>query len=170
MRFPRIGLPSAVWCQTCREIGLTGSSLVLLSQGESTLVPEILLFHSTLASASESAAQLVNEGAMSMYSRLSPSLASELWCTTVSIVTTLLSTLGYSHNFVELEVCAFVQAHGGRIADNLRWTIEMPIVKSTFAEIERVTELFYVLSKASKPSLDSTDSLHRFYKHSPLPL
>jgi nuclear pore complex protein Nup188 len=147
-----IGLPSSIWSQGAREIGLVGSSLrVLRESGDPALASIILFFHSTMAPLPESAIQLVDEGAIATYSALSPNATSDLWCMMISVLTTLLSTLGYSTNLVELEVSSLIQVHGDRIAKSLKWTIAEAITRPTLEETGRIAELFYVFAKASKP-------------------
>lgn len=155
-----IGIPISEWLPYCRQLSLCEISLKLLeliaSSDHVPIFAQLLFFHSSLASSIEASQELAEAGCLPTYSRLPLDLPSDLWCTVLSVITRLVTSIGYDTNFIQLDVCSFIQVHGERMEHALSWTIDDTVNPSSLEELERVTELFYAFANVCRPFLSKS--------------
>ncbi|KAJ3787715.1 nucleoporin subcomplex protein binding to Pom34-domain-containing protein [Lentinula aff. detonsa] len=129
--------------------------------------PHLLTFHMALASTPSAAERLASEGVLSAYSNNSLSKAanvglidevlSELpghrspahvvYCSMLSIVTAIITSLGRNNHYFDAEACGLVQLYGEQIARALSWTIGESITLPLLEEMDQVVNVFSALAR-----------------------
>ncbi|KAF9188660.1 hypothetical protein BGZ51_000399 [Haplosporangium sp. Z 767] len=139
-----------------------------------------------LANVSEMAAYLCDAGIMSMltHNGLTPLLQRgeiehmdqahgdrgnwhHAWCMILATVTSLLRSMGTSDAFLQLLI-GFIQLYGNQISKGLDTSTDQPLTSAKLEEMERITMLFYELSKHDNrlESLGGGEILRAFFDRS----
>ncbi|KZT41836.1 hypothetical protein SISSUDRAFT_1059148 [Sistotremastrum suecicum HHB10207 ss-3] len=149
-----LDLPPSLWLSKCLELGLIRISVELLALlfARNGVQPDrilpLLSFYMTIVEYPSAAERLATEGIMAACSRLSADAPSEVWCSVISIVSSLIASIGSRGTFVELDLCAFIEVHGERIGQAFAWTVDETLSSSTVDEMQRLSEMFRLMAEA----------------------
>ncbi|KAI0306857.1 hypothetical protein B0F90DRAFT_1807609 [Multifurca ochricompacta] len=133
--------------------------------------PHVLTFHVALASIQSSAERLASERVLVAYSNSSmtmaissgqvdvtlPELPGErspahwAYCVMLSVVSGVISALGWQKHFFDAEASGFIQLCGNQITKALLWTVGDPLTLPLVEEMERVVNLFYSIASSAPP-------------------
>lgn len=148
-------------------VGLSELPL-LLSRKEPLYSPHLFLFHMALASNLAGAERFASEGVIAAYSNnfISSAISSGMidivlpelpaqrspahfaYCSMLSIVATVISSLGRQNHYFDADACGFVQLYGDQIFRALSWTIGDAITLPLLEEIDQVINLFYAIASS----------------------
>ncbi|KAF9426471.1 hypothetical protein BGZ94_006481 [Podila epigama] len=139
-----------------------------------------------LSNVPEMAVHLVDAGVMSMFSHngLSPLLQRgevahldethgdrgnwhHAWCMMIAVVTNILRHMSGSEAFMQ-SLIAFIHLYGSQISEGLDTSTDRPLTSAKLEEMERITMLFYELSKNESrlKVLGASDVLKAFFDRS----
>jgi nuclear pore complex protein Nup188 len=133
--------------------------------------PHILTFHIAFASVQSSAERLASERVLVAYSNSSmttaissgmvdvtlPEFPGErspahwAYCVMLSVVSGVISALGWQKHFFDTEASAFIQLVGNQITRALSWTVGDSLTLPLVEEMERVVNLFYSIASSAPP-------------------
>ncbi|GJJ70026.1 nuclear pore complex protein Nup188 [Entomortierella parvispora] len=163
-----------LWIPTLRNLDVFRVNLQLCSRSFSSVkfdsrpsfVEGSLNFLLALANVPEMAVYLCDAGVMSMvtHNGLSPLLQQgdithrdavhgdrgdwhHAWCMILATVTSLLRNMNSSDAFMQLLI-GFIQLYGNQISKGLETSTHSPMTSAKLEEMERITMLFYELSKS----------------------
>ncbi|KAI0265861.1 hypothetical protein BC834DRAFT_955087 [Gloeopeniophorella convolvens] len=131
--------------------------------------PHILTFHIAFASIQSSAERLASERVLVAYSNSSmamaissgkvdvtlPELPGErspahwAYCVMLSIVSGVISALGWQKHFFDAEASGFIRLCGNQITRALSWSIGDPLTLPLVEEMERVANLFHSIASSA---------------------
>lgn len=158
-------------------VGLSDLPL-LLSRKQPLYSPHILLFHMALVSNTAAAERIASEGILTAYSSnfISSAISSGMidvmlpelptqrspahlaYCSMLSIVAMVISTIGKQNHYFDAEAVGFVTLYWPQITRALSWTNADPITLPLLEEIDQVVNLFYALA-ASVPTSAKSNAL-----------
>ncbi|KAG0361104.1 nucleoporin subcomplex protein binding to Pom34-domain-containing protein [Gamsiella multidivaricata] len=163
----------ALWIPILRNVDVFRFNLQLCARSFSTgdydnrpsFFEGSLNFLLALANVPEMAAYLCDAGVMSMlaHNGLTPLLQNGLishldeahgdrgnwhhaWCMMLATVTGLLRSMGPSDAFLQMLI-GFIQLYGNQVSKGLDTSTDRPLTSAKLEEMERITMLFYELSK-----------------------
>ncbi|KAH9972952.1 hypothetical protein BGW80DRAFT_1437328 [Lactifluus volemus] len=133
--------------------------------------PHILTFHIAFASVQSSAERLASERVLVAYSNSSmttaissgkvdvtlPEFPGErspahwAYCVMLSVVSGVISALGWQKHFFDTDASAFIQLVGNQITRALSWTVGDSLTLPLVEEMERVVNLFYSIASSAPP-------------------
>ena len=144
-------------------------------------VPHILTFHIAFASIQSSAERLASERVLVAYSNSSmtaaissgkvdvtlPELPGErspahwAYCVMLSVVSGVISALGWQKHFFDTEASGFIQLCGNQITRALSWTVGDPLTLPLVEEMERVVNLFYSIASSAPPEGHRNENMQK---------
>jgi nuclear pore complex protein Nup188 len=155
------------------QTDLSGLSILQHTRArkQALYAPHILTFHIAFASIQSSAERLASERVLVAYSNSSMTMAltsgsvdvtlSELpgerspahwaYCVMLSVVSGVISSLGWQKHFFEAEAGGFIQLCGNQITRALSWTVGDPVTLPLVEEMERVVNFFYSIASSAPP-------------------
>ncbi|KAI9507509.1 hypothetical protein F5148DRAFT_1299700 [Russula earlei] len=155
------------------QTDLSGLSILQHTRArkQTLYAPHILTFHIAFASIQSSAERLASERVLVAYSNSSmtmaissgqvdvalPELPGErspahwAYCVMLSVVSGVISSLGWQKHFFEAEASGFIQLCGNQITRALSWTVGDPVTLPLVEEMERVVNLFYSIASSAPP-------------------
>lgn len=155
------------------QTDLSGLSILQHTRArkQALYAPHILTFHIAFASIQSSAERLASERVMVAYSNSSmtmaissgqvdvtlPELPGErspahrAYCIMLSVVSAVISALGWQKHFFEAEASGFIQLCGNQITRSLSWTVGDPVTLPLVEEMERVVGFFYSIASSAPP-------------------
>ena len=155
------------------QTDLSGLSILQHTRArkQALYAPHILTFHIAFASIQSSAERLASERVLVAYSNSSMTLAissgqvdatlPELpgerspahwaYCVMLSVVSSVISALGWQKHFFEAEASGFIQLCGNQITRSLSWTVGDPVTLPLVEEMERVVGFFYSIASSAPP-------------------
>ncbi|KAH9062300.1 hypothetical protein EDB87DRAFT_336049 [Lactarius vividus] len=150
---------------------LSGLSTLQHTRGrkQALYAPHLLTFHIAFASIQSSAERLASERVLVAYSSSSlttaissgqvdvtlPELPGErspahwAYCVMLSVVSGIISSLGWQKHFFDAEASGFIQLCGNQITRALSWTVGDTLTLSLVEEMERVVNLFYSIASSA---------------------
>ncbi|KAH9002466.1 hypothetical protein EDB86DRAFT_3125995 [Lactarius hatsudake] len=150
---------------------LSGLSTLQHTRGrkQALYAPHLLTFHIAFASIQSSAERLASERVLVAYSSSSlttaissgqvdvtlPELPGErspahwAYCVMLSVVSGIISSLGWQKHFFDAEASGFIQLCGNQITRALSWTVGDTLTLSLVEEMERVVSLFYSIASSA---------------------
>ncbi|KAG0046714.1 hypothetical protein BGZ83_008104 [Gryganskiella cystojenkinii] len=183
-----------LWIPTLRNLDVFRVNLALCARSFSSanyesrpsFVEGSLNFLLALANVPEMAVYLCDAGVMSMvaHNGISPLLQRgeishldkvhgdrgnwhHAWCMILATVTSLLRSMSSSEAFMQ-HLIAFIQLYGNQISKGLETSTDSPLTSAKLEEMERITMLFYELSKYESrlEVLGGGDLLRAFFDRS----
>ena len=155
------------------QTDLSGLSILQHTRArkQALYAPHILTFHIAFASIQSSAERLASERVLVAYSNSSmtmaissgqvdvtlPELPGErspahwAYCVMLSVVSGVISSLGWQKHFFEAEASGFIQLYGNQITRALSWTVGDPVTLPLVEEMERVVNFFYSIASSAPP-------------------
>jgi nuclear pore complex protein Nup188 len=155
------------------QTDLSGLSILqhTRTRKQALYAPHILTFHIAFASIQSSAERLASERVLVAYSNSSmtvaissgqvdvtlPELPGErspahwAYCIMLSVVSAVISSLGWQKHFFEAEASGFIQLCGNQITRSLSWTVGDPVTLPLVEEMERVVGFFYAIASSAPP-------------------
>jgi len=155
------------------QTDLSGLSILQHTRArkQALYAPHILTFHIAFASIQSSAERLASERVLVAYSNSSitmaissgqvdvalPELPGErspahwAYCVMLSVVSSVISSLGWQKHFFEAEASGFIQLCGNQITRALSWTVGDPVTLPLVEEMERVVSFFYSIASSAPP-------------------
>ena len=155
------------------QTDLSGLSILQHTRArkQALYAPHILTFHIAFASTQSSAERLASERVLVAYSNSSmtmaissgqvdvtlPELPGErspahwAYCIMLSVVSAVISALGWQKHFFEAEASGFIQLCGNQITRSLSWTVGDPVTLPLVEEMERVVGFFYSIASSAPP-------------------
>lgn len=155
------------------QTDLSGLSILQHTRArkQALYAPHILTFHIAFASIQSSAERLASERVLVAYSNSSmtmaitsgnvdvtlPELPGErspahwAYCVMLSVVSGVISSLGWQKHFFEAEASGFIQLCGNQITRALSWTVGDPVTLPLVEEMERVVNFFYSIASSAPP-------------------
>ena len=155
------------------QTDLSGLSILQHTRArkQALYAPHILTFHIAFASIQSSAERLASERVLMAYSNSSmtmaissgqvdvilPELPGErspahwAYCIMLSVVSAVISVLGWQKHFFEAEASGFIQLCGNQITRSLSWTVGDPVTLPLVEEMERVVGFFYSIASSAPP-------------------
>jgi nuclear pore complex protein Nup188 len=155
------------------QTDLSGLSILQHTRArkQALYAPHILTFHIAFASIQSSAERLASERVLVAYSNSSmtmaitsgkvdvalPELPGErspahwAYCAMLSVVSGVISSLGWQKHFFEAEMSGFIQLCGNQITRALSWTVGDPVTLPLVEEMERVVNFFYSIASSAPP-------------------
>jgi nuclear pore complex protein Nup188 len=73
------------------------------------------------------------------------------YCVMLSVVSGVISSLGWQKHFFEAEASGFIQLYGNQITRALSWTVGDPVTLPLVEEMERVVNFFYSIASSAPP-------------------
>jgi len=73
------------------------------------------------------------------------------YCVMLSVVSGVISSLGWQKHFFEAEASGFIQLCGNQITRALSWTVGDPVTLPLVEEMERVVSFFYSIATSAPP-------------------
>ncbi len=157
--------------QLFSQIDLVGLSDInlLVNRRMPLYVPHLLLFHTALASIPSAAEVLAGKGLLAAYinSAISPAVSAGMiditipelsrqrspahyvYCSMISIVCGVISSLDRQHNYFGVDVCGLAQLYSGQIDRALSWSVGDVISLPLLEEVEQVVHLFFSIAESS---------------------
>jgi nuclear pore complex protein Nup188 len=143
--------------------------------------PHIFTFHIAFAGIQSSAERLASERVLVAYSNSSmttaicsgkvdvtlPEFPGErspahwAYCVMLSVVSGVISALGWQKHFFDTEASAFIQLGGNQITRALSWTVGDPLTLPLVEEMERVVNLFYSIASSAPPEGHRNDTTQK---------
>ena len=155
------------------QTDLSGLSILQHTRArkQALYAPHILTFHIAFASIQSSAERLASERVLVAYSNSSmtmaissgqvdvtlPELPGErspahwAYCVMLSVISGVISSLGWQKHFFEAEASGFIQLCGNQITRALSWTVGDPVTLPLVEEMERVVNFFYSIASSAPP-------------------
>ena len=155
------------------QTDLSGLSILQHTRARKQVLyaPHILTFHIAFASIQSSAERLASERVLVAYSNSSmtkaissgqvdvtlPELPGErspahwAYCVMLSVVSGVISALGWQKHFFDAEASGFIQLCGSQISRALTWTVGDSVTLPLVEEMERVVNFFYSIATSAPP-------------------
>ncbi|KAH9998258.1 hypothetical protein BJV77DRAFT_1058719 [Russula vinacea] len=73
------------------------------------------------------------------------------YCVMLSVVSGVISSLGWQKHFFEAEASGFIQLYGNQITRALSWTVGDPVTLPLVEEMERVVDFFHSIASSAPP-------------------
>ncbi|TCD64241.1 hypothetical protein EIP91_004343 [Steccherinum ochraceum] len=141
---------------------------------------QVLSFHTALAGITAAAERLASDSVLAAYSDnpLSDAIkagsidvvlaelpgerspAHDAYCTLLSVVSAVMTSLGRFGHYFDIEVCGLIQLYGDQIHRALSWTISDPLTLPLLEEIEQTVALFSAVAQSSAAA-DRNDAAKR---------